>query len=433
MFHVGWFLTNGMGVQGWGSSEADTTCLVNWMLPDLYIDLAKSLERACFDYLMIEDSLMVADTYRGTMEYSLAHAAGAPKSDPMPMVPLIAQATSRIGIIATMATSFYPPFAAARLSTTLDHLTHGRVGINIVTASSHRSAQNFGLDQHIEHDERYAMADEWMDVCNALWNSWEPGAVVIDRERGVFADFTKVHTIDFKGKYYACRGPLNTAPGPQGRPVICQAGGSPAGRTFASKHADTIVANVTGIDKMKAYREDIGRRMIAAGRDPGGCKVLFLVRPIIAGTDEAAFEIREQRSEAEATNLEAQLAHMSYLSGIDMSQFDPDEPLPDLSSRINGHQSSMADYAAGGKTLREMAAYRGSARSNRYVGSYDTVAALMGEIMEEVGGDGFLIGNPITPKSIDAFAEGLAPALKRRGLIRSGYAHKHFRDNLLEF
>ena len=187
------------------------------------VDLARALENACFDYLMIEDSLMVSDTYRGTMEYSLAHGAGAPKNDPMPMVPLIAQATSKIGIIATMATSFYPPFTAARLGATLDHLTKGRVGINIVTASSHRSAQNYGFDQHIEHDERYLMADEWMQVCYALWSSWEPGAVVANRDHGVFADFSKVHTIDFKGKYYSCRGPLNTAPGPQGRPVICQA------------------------------------------------------------------------------------------------------------------------------------------------------------------------------------------------------------------
>jgi FMN-dependent oxidoreductase (nitrilotriacetate monooxygenase family) len=433
MFHIGWFLTNGMGVQGWGTQDATTSQLVNWTQPDVYIDLARELEKACFDYLMIEDSLMVSDTYRGTMEYSLAHGAGAPKNDPMPMVPLIAQATSKIGIIATMATSFYPPFTAARLGATLDHLTKGRVGINIVTASSHRSAQNYGLDQHIEHDERYLMADEWMQVCYALWSSWESGAVVVDRDQGVFADFSKVHTIDFKGKYYSCRGPLNTAPGPQGRPVICQAGGSSAGRSFASRHADTIVANVTGIDKMKAYRADIAQRMIAAGRNPKTCKVLFLTRPIVADTDESANEIREQRCAAEDKNLDGQLAHMSYLSGIDMSQFDPDEPLPDLSSRINGHQSSMADFAAGGKTLREMAAYRGSSRANRYVGSYDTVAGLMGEVMEEVGGDGFLIGNPVTKKSIAQFSEGLAPALKRRGLIRSGYSHKLFRDNLLEF
>jgi alkanesulfonate monooxygenase SsuD/methylene tetrahydromethanopterin reductase-like flavin-dependent oxidoreductase (luciferase family) len=121
------------------------------------------------------------------------------------------------------------------------------------------------------------------------------------------------------------------------------------------------------------------------------------------------------------------------LSGIDMSQFDPDEPLPDLSSRVNGHQSSMADFAAGGKTLREMAAYRGSSRANRYVGTYETVAGIMGEVMEEVGGDGFLIGNAITPKTMAEFSEGLAPALRRRGLIRSGYSHKLFRENLLEF
>ena len=201
MFHIGWFLTNGMGVQGWGAQDVTTSQLVNWTQPDVYIDLARELENACIDYLMIEDSLMVSDTYRGTMEYSLAQGAGAPKNDPMPLVPLIAQATSKIGIIATMATSFYPPFtAAARLAATLDHLTKARVGINLVTASSHRSAQNYGLDRHIEHDERYLMADEWMQVCYALWSSWESGAVVVDRDQGVFADFSKSPHDRLQGK-----------------------------------------------------------------------------------------------------------------------------------------------------------------------------------------------------------------------------------------
>jgi FMN-dependent oxidoreductase (nitrilotriacetate monooxygenase family) len=430
MFHMGWFVPGG-GVQGWGTKWAGSIGRT-WMLPDLYIDLSRALESAFFDYIIIEDSLMIADTFRGTMEYALAHAQTAPKNDPLPMLPLLAQATSYIGLVGTMTSTFYPPYTAARLATTLDHLTRGRVGLNVVTASSHRSAQNYGLEKHIEHDERYAMADEWMQVCNALWESWEPGAVVVDEEHGIYADYTKVHAIDFKGKYFSSRGPLNTIPGPQRRPVICQAGGSSAGRAFAAKHADTIISSVTDVADMKEYREDISKRMIAHGRDPKACKVLFFARPILADTDKEAKEIHERRNAAEANNIESQLALMSYFSGIDMSQFDLDEPLPDLSGRINGHQGTMADYAKSGKTLRQMASNRGG-RSNRLVGSPDTVAAIMGEMMQAAGGDGFLIASPVTRKAVGEIADGLAPALRRRKLMRSGYGHEFFRDNLLEF
>ena len=178
-----------------------------------------------------------------------------PKSDPVPLVPFLAYFTKRLGIVPTVTTSFYPPYLAARLGATLDHLTHGRVGLNIVTAHNDRAAQNFGLDRHYEHDLRYEMADEWMEVANRLWASWEPGAVVADPETGVFADHTKVHPINFEGRFYKCRGPLNTAPGPQGRPVICQAGGSPAGIAFAAKHADSVIAKVRGVAAAKSFRQ----------------------------------------------------------------------------------------------------------------------------------------------------------------------------------
>jgi alkanesulfonate monooxygenase SsuD/methylene tetrahydromethanopterin reductase-like flavin-dependent oxidoreductase (luciferase family) len=222
-------------------------------------------------------------------------------------------------------------------------------------------------------------------------------------------------------------------PGPQRRPVICQAGGSAAGRAFGAKHADTIISSVSDVEGMKQYRADITRRMLDHGRDPTSCKMLFFARPILADTDKEAKDIYERRCAAEAKNLDAQLALMSYFSGIDMSQLDPDEPLPDLSSRINGHQGTMADYAKSGKTLREMATNRGGSRSNKLVGSPDTVSAMMGEMMEEAGGDGFLIASAVTRKAVGEIADGLAPALRRRGLMRTGYGHKYFRDNLLEF
>jgi FMN-dependent oxidoreductase (nitrilotriacetate monooxygenase family) len=432
MFHIGWFVPGG-GVQGWGSKWVGSIG-ATWTQPDLYVDMCRALESACFDYVIIEDSLMIADTFRGTMEHSLSRAFTAPKNDPLPMLPLLTQATSHIGVIGTITSTFYPPFTAARLGTTLDHLTRGRVGLNVVTASSHRSAQNYGLEKHVEHDERYAMADEWMDVCNALWDSWEPGAVVADEEQGVYADYTKVHPINFKGKYFACRGPLNTIPGPQRRPVICQAGGSPAGRAFAARHADTILSSVNDVPHMKEYRDNISALMKGHGRNPKDCKVLFFARPILAETDAEAKAIHERRCAAEEARFEDQLALMSYFSGVDMAQFNPDEPMPDLTGKVNGHQSTMVEYArTPGETLREMALNRRGTRLNPFVGSPDTVSAIMGEIMQEVGGDGFLIAQPVSRRTVAEIADGLAPALRRRGLIRKGYPHKTFRENLLDF
>jgi FMN-dependent oxidoreductase (nitrilotriacetate monooxygenase family) len=335
--------------------------------------------------------------------------------------------------VVTVTTSFYPPFLAARLGATLDHLTHGRVGFNLVTASGHRAAQNYGLDKHIDHDMRYEIADEWMEVVDKLWRSWEPGAVVADPVKRIYADHTKVQPINCEGRFFKSRGPLNTIPGPQGRPVICQAGGSPAGRDLAAKHADTIVGAANGVDGMKRYREDVSERMMKYGRRPEDCKVMFLISPILGETDAEARERRDRMRSAESGDLEGRLERMSYMSGIDMSKYDLDEPLPDdIERRVNGHQSPILEMLKNGRTLREMARYT-PVESVELVGSPDTVAGQMAEIMEEVGGDGFLMGNNVNRRTISEIADGLAPALRRRGLIRERYEHACFRDNLLAF
>lgn len=431
MFHMGWFLKAGFGVQGWNAKWSGAIA-TEWMRPKIYVEMARALERACFDYVMIEDSSMVNDTYQGSMCTTLARAAGAPKNDPMPLVPLIAAGTSRIGIVATVTTSFYPPFLAARLGTTLDHLTEGRVGFNLVTASGHRAAQNYGLDRHIEHDTRYRMADEWMQVVSALWESWEPDAVVADDETGIYADFSKVHPIEFEGEFFKCRGPLNTIPGPQRRPVICQAGGSPAGRDLAAQHADTIVASSNGVEAMKQFQGDIEARLARFGRSAADCKTMFLVSPVLGETDGEAQARYDAMLEGERRDMTGKLERFSYALGVDLAQFELDEPLPDLQGRVNGHQSSLKELTRHGGTLRDMLRFF-STESVPLVGSPDTVAAKMGEIMEEVGGAGFLIGNTVTRHSIAEIADGLAPALKRRKLIRDGYEHALFRQNLLAF
>ena len=431
MFHMGWFVFQGYGVHGWGQPWAGASA-TDWMKPDLYIDLGRSLERAGFDYIMLEDGQLVPDSYKGSPQWFLENAWMVPKNDPMPLVPLIGQATSRIGIIVTLTTSFYPPFIAARLAATLDHLTAGRVGLNLVTAHNDRTAQNFGLEKHYEHDLRYEMADEWMQVVSGLWGSWNDGAVLADPQTGVYADGSKVAPIDFAGRFHKSRGPLNTFAGPQGRPVICQAGGSPAGRDFAAKHADTILARFRSIDQAKAFREDVHRLMIAHGRRPADCKILFVMSAIVDETDEGA-RLRVEHSAAAATSqMEHKLAFMSYASGVDFSKFDLDQPVPDIQTNAAQASTKALTTAAGKKTLRELV-MDPSTGGFDFSGSADTVASRMAETMQAIGGDGFLVNNVLTRRSIAEIADGLAPVLKRRKQIRSEYQHDRLRDNLLAF
>lgn len=431
MLHYGWFVGKGWSVQGWNQPWSGNIGL-DWTEPDLFIDLSKAMERACFDYVMIEDGSFIPDAFQGSPAWSLRNAFTVPKNDPMPLVPLLAAATKHIGIVATMTTGFYPPFLAARLAATLDHLTKGRVGLNLVTAHNDRTAQNYGLDRHYEHDLRYEMADEWMEVVSRLWESWEPGAVVNDAERGVYVDPDKVHPIDFEGKYFNCRGPLNTAPGPQRRPVICQAGGSPAGRSFAAKHADTIVARARSIEACRAYREEISEKMAGFGRDPKSCKVLYCCGITLGETTADAQERKARQNAALAANFEPRLAYMSFLSGKDFSTFDLDAPLPEIET--NASRSALAAYtvASEASTLRGKLLDPSSGGLD-FVGTPDSVAAEMGEVMAAIGGDGYLFTETITRRAIVEITDGLAPALRKRGLVQDAYPHRLFRENLLAF
>lgn len=431
MFHMAWFVAQGYGVHGWRRPWSGAIAS-EWMKPDIYVDLGGSLERAGFDYIMLEDGQLVPDSYQGSPEWFLQAAWTVPKNDPMPLVPLIGQATKRIGIVVTIPTPFYPPFLGARLAVTLDHLTAGRVGLNIVTAHNDRSAQNFGLDKHHDHDLRYEMADEWMDVVYKLWDSWQQGAVLADEKSGVFADATKVKPIDFAGRFYKSRGPLNTYSGPQGHPVICQAGGSPAGQHFAAKHAETILARFRTVESAKVFRDDIHKQMYAVGRDPRSCKILFMMSAIVDETDAIARERMAHQKKVAIAQMEYKIATMSYASGVDFSRFDLDQPIPEIKTNAAQASTAALTTAAGRKILREIASDAASGGFD-YVGSPDTVAGQMADTMEAIGGDGFLVSNVLTRRSVAEFADGLAPVLRRRGLIRTGYAHERFRDNLLEF
>lgn len=430
-FRLGWF--GNLTAPEWKSTYRgnDPT---SWFDGSFHVDMVRNLERAGFDFIMLEDSLMVPDIYRGDAEIELKHARYAPKMDPVVAASMLAGATSKIGIVATASTTFYHPYQLARQFATLNNITGGRIGWNVVTSSEDRAAQNFGLEALPTHDLRYSMAEEFMDAAQQLWASWAPGAVVADAETGYYSDFTKVNPIHFDGEFYKTRGPLNLPAGPGGGPVICQAGGSPRGRDFAAKNSDLLLSIPHGIEGMKAYRSDIRRRAESFGRDPDDVKCFFVVYPIIAETQEEAEEKNRAWYAKKQHNFEVQMTHFAATMEIDFSQFDPDAPIPDDVS-TNGHQSQLEIWRAqlGGKTIRE--GFSGMrVQSMELVGTPDSVAAQMDEAMQEVGGDGFLIYNqPVSRQSIAEITDGLAPALQRRGLMRDSYSFDTLRENLASF
>jgi FMN-dependent oxidoreductase (nitrilotriacetate monooxygenase family) len=429
-FHLGWFTNFTAG--NWedtfshGGSPWDGK---------FYVEFAQALERACFDYIMLEDTLMVSEAYRGTAEATLKYALQVPKHDPLPLAAMIAAQTSRLGVVATMSTMAWPPFMLARVSTTIDHIAGGRFGWNIVTSGEDAAAQNFGMDALPPREQRYAMADEYVEVVNRLFDSWEPDAVVKDRARGVYADHAKVHPIHFKGEFFQVRGPLNTVPGPQGRPTYVQAGGSPRGRAFAAKHADSIIATANQIAGMKAYRDDVRQHAVKLGRNPDDIKVLFLIYPFLGETMEEARE-KYRRLTTSDGFIQAVLAATGTTSDIDFSQFELDQPLPGKLT-TNGEQGSLDKFQqwGTGKTLRQLASERFESGLD-LVGTPEAVAERLAAAADAIGGDGFLISTPfqrLNRRYYTEICEGLVPALQRRGLVRTEYTKSTLRETLREF
>lgn len=434
-FHLAWFMANGFGVQGfrdgWDGVWSGTNGR-DFARPELYVDIARALERACFDYIMLEDSSNVPYTFGDSHEVYVKHAIATPKHDPAQLAPILAYATRHLGIVTTLSTSEYHPYMLSRQVATLDHLSDGRAGWNIVTGSNDGTAQNYGMDAHFPHDERYDRADEFIEVVKGLLGSWEHDAIAMDRATGTFADHAKIHPIHHKGRYYSSRGPLNVAPSPQGRPVFCQAGGSPRGRDFAAANADTIIGSANGIDEMKAFRIDIRDRALLLGRDPDSIKVLFLIDPVLGETDEVARDRKAALAVEARANFDREAANFARITGIDYATMDPDAPMAEL--KTNGHQSILASRMKGATTLREMISNRSLTDSLALVGTPETVAERMGEVIDEIGGDGFLFGpRTVNRHSVAEITDGLVPALQRRGLVRTRYEHDTFRENLLAY
>ncbi|NWA02694.1 LLM class flavin-dependent oxidoreductase [Pseudomonas gingeri] len=384
---------------------------------DYWVELAKLLERGKFDSLFIADVLGVYDTYQGSADASIRRAMQIPVHDPMMQVSAMAAATSKLGFGITVSSTYEQPYALARRFSTLDHFTKGRIAWNVVTSYLDGAARNLGLEQQMPHDERYDRAEEFMEVCYKLWEgSWESDAVLNDTATQVYADPAKVHGIAHKGRFFSVPGVHLSEPSPQRTPVIWQAGTSGKGRAFAARHAEAVFTVAPTAKTLRGYVDDIRKVAGEHGRDPGSVKIFTEITTIVAPTDSEAQARYEEL--LKWIDLESGLAFYAGITGIDLSQLDPHEPLKYVdtdSARFALEIFSKADPERTW-TPDEVVRYVGiGAMGPVIVGSPSTVADELERWMDEADIDGFNLAYAVTPGTFEEFVDLVVPELQCRG------------------
>ena len=400
-----------------------------WNRPELYQHIARVCERGRFDMVFFADLNYISDTYRSSLEPALRYAVQAPEHDPIPLLSYMGAVTQHIGLAATYSTSHSHPFYAARLWATIDHLTGGRAGWNVVTSINRNLDANFGTDRP-DADTRYDRAHEYMEVCRKLWSSWEADALVMDRERPMFADASKVHRIEHVGRFFRSRGPLNVVRSPQNGPAILQAGTSGKGRDFAAQYADAIFAIQPRAQDAAAYFADIKGRMAQLGRDPEHCKILFGLQPIVAATEEQARALQEEHNALVPT--EGGMAILAAHLDFDLSRLPADALMVERAEPELQRLKTRYRRADGTPmTLREVGQRHGqSVGLPQFVGTPCSIADQMEAFIDVVGGDGFVLSPIYCPGAIEAFVDHVVPELQRRGRVRSEYAGATLREVL---
>jgi alkanesulfonate monooxygenase len=391
------------------------------------IQYAQTLERGRFDAFFMADHLAVLNM---PME-ALQRSATVTSFDPLTLLPALAMHTKHLGLIATASTTFEPAYTIARRFASLDHISKGRAGWNIVTTSNPDAAQNFGMDDQMEHDERYARAREFYDVVTGLWDSWADDAFVRDVERGIYFDPARLHVLNHKGKYLKVRGPLNIARPIQGWPVIVQAGASDAGRQLAAETAEVVFAAGGPIAAGRDFYRDVKSRAGRAGRNPDHIKILPGAFVVVG---ESLDEAKEKRARLDSlVSYESGIAALSIAAGVDARKFDPDGPLPDLpetNQSKSGRERVIALARREGLTVRQIAGRLGGYGGLGMVGTPGMIADQMQEWLESGASDGFNVMFPYLPGGLDDFVDKVVPELQRRGLFRREYEGRTLRENL---
>ncbi len=420
--HLAQFLVHGPSYHSLGMwrHPKSTFDKESWARPELYQHIAQVCERGLFDMVFFADLNYISDTFTGSMEPALRYAAQAPEHDPVPLLGWMAAVTKHIGLGATFSTSNQHPFYAARMWATLDHLTGGRAAWNVVTSINHNQQANYGTER-ANSDTRYDQAHEYLEVCRKLWDSWEEGAVVMDKEGAVFADASKVHRIEHEGQFFKSRGPLNVVQSPQNGPSILQAGTSPKGMDFAAKYADGIFAIQPRAENAAQYYADVKNRMDQFGRDPSHCRILFGAQPIIGESEDEAREKQEEHNSL--VPLDAGMAILSAHLDYDLSKISLDA---DMTSReepeLQRMRTRFLKPDGSGMTLSEVAQRHGQGVGlPQFVGTVKSVADQMEAFMETVGGDGFMLTPIYSPGAIEEFVDLMVPEFQRRGVYRTEY------------
>jgi FMN-dependent oxidoreductase (nitrilotriacetate monooxygenase family) len=397
---------------------------------EYWTNLAIELERGAFDALFIADVVGVYDVYRGSAEAALHDAAQVPVNDPFGAISAMAAVTSNVGFGITAAVTFEHPYLLARRLSTLDHLTKGRVAWNVVSSYLDSAARNIGMDRQIEHDARYDLADEYMEVTYKLWEgSWEDGSVLRDKEKGIFTDASKVHPIQHDGKYFKVPGFHLCEPSPQRTPVIFQAGASGRGRRFAARHAEAMFVLATSPETARKLTDQIRAEVKAAGREPDALKIFTLLTVITGPTDEAAQ--RKYEEYLTYASAEGALALYGGWTGLDFSSLDPDTPLTAVEN--DSLRTTLESLAADGGawTVRDVIRKRAiGGLGPVLVGGPKTVADELERWVDEGGVDGFNLAYTITPASTTDFIDFVVPELRKRGRAQSGYAPGTLREKL---
>jgi FMN-dependent oxidoreductase (nitrilotriacetate monooxygenase family) len=400
-----------------------------------YQKLGRTLEEGCFDMMFFDDRLAMPGIYGGSVAEAVRTGARPVKLDLSIVLGAIAGVTEDIGLGATYSTTYYPPFHVARTFATLDPLSGGRAAWNVVTSVNDSEAQNFGVDEVLDHDQRYDRADEFLEATTGLWDTWADDALVLDRENGVFAKPESVRELNYKGEWFEVRGPLTVPRGPQGRPVLLQAGSSGRGRDFAARWAEVIFTGDPGIDVARSHYQNQKERIGELGRDPESVRMLPMAYAVV-GETAAQAQDREQLLLNDLVDPMASLTLLSELMNYDFSGLELDAPITDelieSVSGIRGLVQNLRQHIGGDTvTLADLAGHRATLlQGPRFVGTGRDVADQMEEWFTGGACDGFVLAATHCPGAYEDVVRLVVPELQRRGVFRDRYAGHTLRENL---
>lgn len=415
-------LTVGHHEAAWRVEESQPTAA--WDV-EHYRRLARLAERGTFDSVFFADG--------PSLQGDLRHRPVA-WLDPTALLPALAAVTEYVGLVATASTTYNEPYNLARKFASIDHISGGRAGWNIVTTAGLEAAQNFGRDQIPAHRERYERAAEFLEVCLKLWDSWEDDFLVNDKASGLFANPEKVHRIDHHGKHFRVRGPLNVPRSPQGHPLLVQAGSSEDGRAFAARFAEAVFTAQQTLEDGQAFYADVKAQARAVGRNPEHVKILPGLVPVIGSTEE---EARRRDEELGRLQIPAYgLRQLSQLLGTEVTEAELDAPLRELGDvrHVEGHQSRFVVITEIARrdnlTVRELLVRLGGGRGHRtFAGTPEQIADTIEEWFKSGAADGFNVMAPVLPSGLELFVEHVVPLLRARGLLRHEYSGRTLRDH----